>query len=100
MGTTNMRQRAAEIGGGLTIESEAGAGTTITLDVPLMDTSRVLEVRRRMLLLSVGLGVTAVTTVMVGPSSRISMAVVIAASALASFARFVVITLRLRERRA
>jgi signal transduction histidine kinase len=100
MGTTNMRQRAAEIGGGLTIESEAGAGTTITLDVPLMDTSRVLEVRRRMLLLSGGLGVTAVATVMVGPSSRISMAVVIAASALASFARFVVITLRLRERRA
>jgi signal transduction histidine kinase len=98
MGTTNMQQRAAEIGGRLTIESEAGAGTTITLEIPLMDTSRVLEVRRRMLLLSLGLGVTALATVMVGPSSRISMAVIIAASALASFARFVVITLRLRER--
>ena len=98
MGTTNMRQRASEIGGCLTIESEAGAGTTITLDIPLIDTSRVLEVRRRMLLLSVGLGVIAVVTMTVGPSSRISMAVIIAASALASFARFVVITLRLRER--
>ena len=100
MGTTNMRQRAAEIGGNVTIESESGAGTTITLDVPLTDTSRVLEVRRRMLLLSVGLGVIAAATMMVGPSSRISMAVIIAASALASFARVVVITLRLRERRA
>lgn len=99
MGTANVRQRAAEIGGHVTIESEAGAGTTITLYIPLIDTSRVLEVRRRMLLLSVGLGMIAFSTVMVGPSSRIPMAVIIAASALASFARFVVITLRLRERR-
>jgi len=100
MGTTNMRQRAAEIGGHLTIESDTGAGTTITLDIPLMDMSRVLEVRRRMLLLSVGLGVSALATLLVGPSSRIWMAVIISASALASFVRVVVITLRLRERRA
>jgi len=100
MGSANMRQRAADIGGGLTIESEAGAGTTIRLDIPLIDTSRVLEVRRRMFLLSVGLGVIAITTMMAGPSSRSSMALIIAASALASFARFVVITFRLRERRA
>ena len=99
MGTTNMRQRAEELGGALTIDSQVGSGTTITLDVPLPDMSRVLRVRRSMLLLSAGLGTSAFATLMSGPPSRYSIAVVIAASALAAFARFVVISVRLGDHR-
>jgi signal transduction histidine kinase len=100
MGTPNMQQRAVEIGGHLTIDSNVGSGTTIRLDVPLADMSRVLEVRRRMLLLFLGNVVGACAALMSGPSSRFSLAVIIAALALASFIRFAVISLRLRERRA
>lgn len=100
MGIRNMRQRAGEIGGRLTVTSAAGTGTTITLDVPLADTSRVLEARRRMLLLSVGFGAAALGTLLAGSAYRIPAAVMIAAAALACFVRFAVISLRLRERRA
>jgi len=100
MGIRNMQQRAGEIGGRLTVTSGAGTGTTISLDVPLADTSRVLEARRRMLLLSVGFGTAALGTLLAGSPLRTPGAVMIAAAALACFVRFAVISLRLRERRA
>jgi signal transduction histidine kinase len=100
MGIRNMQQRAGEIGGRLTVTSGAASGTTIALDVPLADASRVLEARRRMLLLSVAFGAVALGTLLSGPTSRGPWAVIAAASALACFVRFAVISLRLRERRA
>ncbi len=35
MGLSNMRQRAAELGGAVTIESQAGTGTAVRVTIPL-----------------------------------------------------------------
>jgi signal transduction histidine kinase len=51
MGLGNMRTRIAEIGGSMAVESAPGAGTLLTISVPLVATSSKLSARNRHMLL-------------------------------------------------
>lgn len=49
MGLVNMQERAAALGGQLTLDSTPGAGTTLTLTVPLIQPARIVMARQESL---------------------------------------------------